>query len=130
MTEYHNEWYHKNKERLKAGRQDRHRVEYRKRKEFIRQHKLDVGACSICSLQCNMDNHVAFDWDHIDPSQKKFSLGDTRSQPLEVVRAEISKCRLLCKNCHAIETHKAKHWAIGREGRQYDDTQLSLMEML
>jgi hypothetical protein len=127
MSAYHNEWYHKNKETLKHGRQARHQVEYRKRKQFIKEAKLAVGYCSICEYECGEHNHVAFDWDHINPEEKSFSLGDTRSQTWEKIKLEISKCRLVCKNCHAIETHRLQHWKIRKDTTPVQDNQLELM---
>ena len=127
MSSYHNEWYHKNKERLKHGRQVRHQVEYRKRKQFIKEAKLEVGRCVVCNLACGEHNHVAFDWDHIDPSTKSFGLGDTRSQTFIKIAEEIAKCRLVCKNCHAVETHRQEHWKIRKEPSVLSDPQLSLL---
>src|SRR3954447_3521235 len=57
------------------------------------------GRCVICGH----DEYVgALQFHHVDPSAKGFGLssrGITRS--LEALRAEASKCVLLCANCHA-----------------------------
>jgi hypothetical protein len=117
VSEYHNEWYHKNKDRLRDARRERNRLDYKERKEFIRMEKMRAGACSHCNLECDETNHVAFDWDHIDPATKSFNLGNVRTQPFDKITLEISKCRLLCKNCHAIITYSENHWNI-RRGEQ------------
>jgi transposase len=54
-------------------------------------------------VMCGHDEYVgALQFHHVDPSAKSFGLssrGITRS--LEALRAEASKCVLLCANCHA-----------------------------
>jgi hypothetical protein len=115
MSEYHNEWYHKNKDRLREARRQRNRDDYRERKKFIRESKLKAGGCCVCRLPCTTANHVAFDWDHIDPSTKSFNLGNVRTQSFAHIELEISKCRLVCKNCHAIISYECSHWSNNRE---------------
>lgn len=48
----------------------------------------------------------AMDLDHIDPDTKTFCVGRLASTVCseETLRAEISKCRVLCADCHAIRT--------------------------
>ena len=57
------------------------------------------GKCVICGY----DRHpAALHFHHVDPEQKSFGLarrGITRS--IDILRAEIRKCVLLCSNCHA-----------------------------
>ena len=57
------------------------------------------GACAICRY----DRYIgALEFHHVDPSTKSFGLsmrGVTRS--IDVLRAEVDKCILLCSNCHA-----------------------------
>ena len=57
------------------------------------------GRCAVCGY----DRHPrALEFHHLDPQAKAFALsrrGVTLS--LEAMRAEASKCMLLCANCHA-----------------------------
>jgi ribosomal protein L30E len=57
------------------------------------------GSCCLCGY----DRHVgALHFHHLDPDEKRFSLGErglTRS--LHACRTEAAKCVLLCANCHA-----------------------------
>jgi DNA-binding transcriptional ArsR family regulator len=58
------------------------------------------GKCSICGFA---GHPAALQFHHRDPKQKDFQLGHpalTRS--LERMRAEASKCVLLCANCHSM----------------------------
>ncbi|HEV2322171.1 MAG TPA: hypothetical protein VGT42_07390 [Gammaproteobacteria bacterium] len=61
------------------------------------------GRCERCGYR---KNYAALTWHHLEPAQKSFEL-DLRAMSNrsdEVLREEITKCRLLCANCHA-ETH-------------------------
>ena len=62
-----------------------------------------VAQAGGCCVVCGYDGHpAAFDFHHLDPSQKSFELslrGVTRSA--RVLRAEARKCVLLCARCHA-----------------------------
>lgn len=54
------------------------------------------------------------DFDHIDPQTKLFTVsnGLMSLKPLDDIKSEIKKCRLICANCHRIRT--AKQNARGR----------------
>lgn len=57
------------------------------------------GACRLCGYDRDVR---ALEFHHLDPARKDFGLaagGAYRS--LERLRAEVSKCILLCSNCHA-----------------------------
>jgi transposase len=58
------------------------------------------GRCQRCGFS---EHLAALHFHHVDPSQKEFTVsgaGVTRS--LARIRAEASKCVLLCSNCHAL----------------------------
>lgn len=60
------------------------------------------GKCSRCGYAKNV---AALKWHHLDPGRKSFQL-DMRalSNRTELaIREEVSKCILLCANCHAEE---------------------------
>lgn len=50
---------------------------------------------------------VVMDFDHVDPTSKLFSIANrmARTVSLEVLLAEISKCEVVCANCHRLRTH-------------------------
>jgi hypothetical protein len=62
---------------------------------------------------CGFNAHpAALDLDHIDPRTKYVTKTGRRQNPgamvgylPEIFALELSKCRVLCKNCHAIHTH-------------------------
>ena len=62
---------------------------------------------------CGFNAHpTALDLDHIDPNTKHVTKTGRRPSPGSMLSynpltflSELSKCRVLCKNCHAIHTH-------------------------
>lgn len=62
--------------------------------------------CQLCGYQKCL---AAMDFHHKDPSQKDYQISGIRTKPWEMVRTELDKCILLCRNCHA-ELHDAEGW--------------------
>ncbi len=57
------------------------------------------GACVLCGYDRSVR---ALEFHHLDPTQKAFGIGTAgTTRSLERLRAEASKCVLLCSNCHA-----------------------------
>lgn len=61
---------------------------------------LSKNPCSICG---ESDIRV-LEFDHVDPTTKSFNIGDRSNRGIDLVSAEISKCRVLCANCHRRHT--------------------------
>jgi hypothetical protein len=59
------------------------------------------GKCSVCGYNKCFD---ALQFHHVDPSKKEFALGEKRGLSIDKLREELSKCILVCSNCH-IEIH-------------------------
>lgn len=69
------------------------------------------GKCERCGYDRGCPS--AYDFHHIDPEQKSFSLSHVSpSWKWETLIAEVDKCQLLCKNCHAeVEEEKCeRNW--------------------
>ena len=62
------------------------------------------GECIKCGWK---GNQAALQFHHIDPTQKDFVIGNVANKKWEVIKSELSKCKLLCANCHSI-THSTK----------------------
>jgi len=101
QKKYHAEWYEANKDQRKA--------EVKSRKEQIRswfyEYKKTLS-CSICGLS-GQDYPRALDFDH-RPNEKKDMIvsklvGD--GYGMARILKEISKCDVLCANCHRRITH-------------------------
>ena len=85
--------------------------EYRQAgRDYVSKYKLSVG-CQMCGFvpehPCQLDLH------HLNPEDKTYK-GDHKSYDAgwsrERIDNEIAKCIVVCKNCHALETHKLGHW--------------------
>jgi transposase len=56
------------------------------------------GRCRLCGYdRCT----AALEFHHLDPSEKAFGLAQRGARSIEMLRAEVRKCVLLCANCHA-----------------------------
>jgi hypothetical protein len=63
--------------------------------------KLEKG-CLHCSFN---KHHAALDFHHRNPETKKFRLSESRNYSWKMVEEEMSKCDVLCRNCHSILEH-------------------------
>lgn len=58
--------------------------------------------CADCGL---IYPHYILDFDHRDPSQKRFNIAQAKRMCAATVLAEIEKCDVVCSNCHRERTH-------------------------
>ena len=60
------------------------------------------GACQKCGKRYKGNNAFMFSFHHYFPSNKDFNLsgGNIIKKEFSVVQNEVSKCALLCENCH------------------------------
>jgi len=66
------------------------------RKRWLWEHKSLMG----CAL-CDEDDPRCLDYHHVHPKKKKFSIGSVSSSiPTKAIMIEISKCIVVCANCH------------------------------
>lgn len=89
----------------------RYAREYRQsRRNYVAKIKMSRG-CEVCGFKaehpCQLDLH------HVDPSLKTYK-GSHKSYDagwsLERIDEEITKCVVICKNCHVLEGYKRGHW--------------------
>lgn len=82
-----------------------------KRINKINEMKLKLGKCVNCDKKVTLETCSAFDFDHIDPKNKTIMVSSLKRVNKKtftyIFEHEISKCRLLCCNCHHIHTHYA-----------------------
>ncbi len=61
------------------------------------------GKCVDCGYSAHL---AALDFDHVDPSEKRFTISGKMNQyDLECLLLEAKKCVLRCANCHRIKTN-------------------------
>jgi len=86
----------------------------RKNKENLHELKLDpefFGKCVLCERPVSEEETTAFDFDHINPQDKHFSISYMVHAGYSWERSilpEIDKCRLLCAICHVLHTQDQK----------------------
>lgn len=59
--------------------------------------KLLGGKCSICGYNKCID---ALEFHHKNPNEKEFKIGSGNTMSWKEYRNEVSKCMLVCSNCH------------------------------
>ena len=59
--------------------------------------------CKKCGIKHNGKNTVIFDFHHKKPSDKVADWTIMRFWTMERIHKEISKCMLLCSNCHRMQ---------------------------
>lgn len=78
-----------------------------KRENRLQLQKLAFRYKRFCSCKiCGIKNPVVLQFDHRDSSEKITTIAQMISDryPLDIFKAEIRKCDVLCANCHLIKT--------------------------
>jgi len=81
---------------------ERNKVTRSRKLEWINNHK--KPGCE----RCGDDRIHVIDFHHRDPTQKKFDIGANQTS-YKLLEEEISKCVLLCSNCHRDFHHLERH---------------------
>ncbi len=100
QKEYMRKWYVENRAKHISYVRNRDK----KIKLWLKEYKATLK-CEKCE-----ENHPAcLDFHHINPKDKKFSIGRIKDfMSRRVLKAEIAKCRVLCSNCHRKEHYEQK----------------------
>ncbi len=95
----HREWYLKNKEKVA----EKQRKKRQARRAWFETEILSKLKCE----ECNENHPACLDFHHKDPSEKDGMVGDMLHQNVSIAKImlEISKCKVLCSNCH-----RKHHW--------------------
>jgi len=97
--QFKREWNKRNRKSIYKNKCKRIK---RIKSEFI---LLNNGKCNKCGLKYDYTNGSMFDFHHIIPSEKSFTLnqGTIGNKSLKDLNEEVKKCKLLCSNCHRLE---------------------------
>lgn len=90
------EYYYNNKERIVARQIER-------RKELLVEAKEKLGGCCV---SCGTEHNLEFD--HIDDLIKSENVGNAVRNTRDTFWKEVSKCQLMCKDCHKRRTTAQK----------------------
>ena len=93
IREYQRKWYKENK----ATRIPQIKKIRERNKNYIR----DIKKNSEC-LMCGEKHPATLDFHHRNPKEKEFVIAEIhrRGWSIEKIAKEISKCDILCANCH------------------------------
>lgn len=74
-----------------------------RRKSELRAMITEIKKQATCSM-CGFRDYRALTFHHKDPSEKEFNLGSIKGRGVGARQliAELSKCEILCANCHMI----------------------------
>ena len=90
---------------------------YNEQSVIVREVQKMHKQCRDCSREVTDENWMIFDWDHVNPVTKSFSIGIEMGRvPTTQLLEEIQKCELRCANCHCIRTMRENHSELRRRG--------------
>jgi len=95
------DYYHKNRYRQLALALIRKKKSYYLKRAVV--NKLKDKPCADCKKTYP---HYVMDFDHNDDNDKVGDIAHMLSFSLETIKKEISKCDVVCANCHRIRTFK------------------------
>jgi len=78
---------------------------YDLRRNWLTKYKEDCG-CQDCRQKFA---GVALDFHHRPGEIKLFNLANCSNRNFELIKNEVTKCDVLCKNCHALKTLESGH---------------------
>ena len=105
---YNAEHYIKTKERWKVSRTESRERCRKRNQQWLREY-LSTHHC----VDCNASDIRVLEFDHT--SNKVADISKLMCAPLLVLKEEVAKCQVRCKNCHAIKTYErlGNVWRMG-----------------
>ena len=79
------------------------------RSRLARKYLLDYLSSNPCVI-CGEADPVVLEFDHLDQSTKEYAVSTMVTLSIEKIEKEISKCRVLCANCHRRHTAIQLNW--------------------
>src|ERR1051326_1879448 len=110
QSQYHKQWYGKNRRRRLAQVAKAHARWRNKRQSII--DELKSRPCVDCNRTFPA---CAMDFDHVRGT-KKFSISGSAHVGISIDRlfVEIAKCEIVCACCHRVRTHKRRRSSTSR----------------
>lgn len=84
------------------------------------------GKCTRCGFNGDI---ASFEFHHKNSSEKDFAIGNVANKSWRVIKEEVSKCELLCSNCHRSHHSGEKDKAFIEEVRNYNGTNQELIDL-
>lgn len=107
MSKFNKESYNRRTEKYRQNIYDNRN----RRKEEVKNFVWDYLAANPCMEGGESDPRL-LEFHHIDPSQKEYNVSELVNgrYSIERIQKEISKCQVLCANCHRRKTYEEKGW--------------------
>jgi len=101
---YQKVWYSQNQP-VQAERVKKNRDKFTEEFKRVVWEILSKTPC----MDCGETNPLVLEFDHRDPSDKKFTIAESKSGRkigMSGLQGELDKCDVVCSNCHRIRTQK------------------------
>lgn len=102
-------------------------LDRQRRQKIIRKRRMQVKARAWIKeylkyhscVDCGNSDLRVLEFDHRDPSQKKFAISRKVSDgvSIETLVKEVAKCDVRCANCHRIRTKECRHFGRNDKAR-------------
>ena len=103
-----NHWYERHREKHRQNvykaRADRRQLA----REFVHQY-LSEHPC----MECGESNPIVLEFDHLEDKDYNISHMISQGFTIERIQQEISRCQVLCANCHRRKTARDQGWFSG-----------------
>ena len=73
-------------------------------KQEFKKRLSEIKEASGC-VDCGINNHILLDFDHLKDKKYNISRMIHDGFSWAAIKKEISKCEVVCANCHRIRTH-------------------------
>jgi hypothetical protein len=103
-------WYYQNQDRQKENVRRNNQTYREIAREYVWEY-LSTHSCSVCGET----DPVVLEFHHEGNKDTEVSRLIGRGASLDALKAEISKCRVVCRNCHARITALQQGWYRGRK---------------
>lgn len=82
------------------------KAHYKNRRRWVLKRAIIEYFGSCCSECKGVFHPAAFDFHHIDGGEKDDAISSMfESASIDRIESELSKCKLMCSNCHRVEHH-------------------------
>lgn len=79
------------------------------RLDVARQYVWDYLSANPCTI-CGESDPIVLEFDHLDQNDKVGNIAEMKWSSIATLQEEISKCRVLCANCHRRHTAIQLGW--------------------
>lgn len=93
----------------RPGAYKRRKTRQKLKLEYVKEKKIEIGFCASCKCPVDPTNLCYYEFDHIDPKQKRFPIANiaqvgAQKFTMEFLKEEMAMCQLLCSFCHRVRS--------------------------